>query len=71
MGYLDLRGLFDDIEQSTKRSLSYKGLIPSSEFNSDFYQQFLSVATATELEQDIISKETIEKIARINTYGKA
>lgn len=66
MRNLDNRGLFD--KEYTKRAVSYKGLIPSLDFNEDFYLQFLEYATTMELENDIINRQTIEKIARINTY---
>lgn len=38
-------------------------------FSCDAYQQFLSFATPYELENDILTIETVAKIAHINTYG--
>jgi hypothetical protein len=43
------------------------GVIPSLDFNWDAYQQFLSFATPYELENDILTKETVAKIALYNT----
>jgi hypothetical protein len=65
--YIDNRGLFARSDEDLKRSKSYKGLIPSTDFSGDFFSQFLHFATAHELESDTISKETIEKIARFNS----
>ena len=50
-----------------KRACSYRQLIPSLDFNVDFYQQYLHFATPGELENDIITKETIKKIAHFNS----
>jgi len=50
-----------------KKACSYRGLIPSQEFDSVFYQQYLQYATPNELANDIITEETIKKIALINT----
>ncbi len=54
-------------KEELKRATSYKGLIPSQEFDSVFYQQYLQYATPNELVNDVITKETIEQIALINT----
>jgi hypothetical protein len=45
----------------TKSLLSYKGLIPSINFNEDEYSLYLQYASAVELEKDIVS----EKIYRM------
>lgn len=70
-GYIDNSGFFDQLdrefEEALKREMSYKRLIPSMDFTGDFFSQFLHFATAYELEDDIITKETFEKIARFNS----
>ena len=45
-----------------KKVKSYLGKIPSEDFNQEQYEVFLSVASAEELEQDIITRETLHKI---------
>lgn len=50
-----------------KKLNSYYALVPSIDFDDDAYQFFLHFATAEELEKDIITKETMVKIAeRLN-----
>ncbi len=46
----------------TKSLLSYKGLIPSINFNEDEYSLFLQYASAVELEKDIVSEKTYRMI---------
>jgi predicted Rossmann-fold nucleotide-binding protein len=71
MSYINNDDFFKDLEEKKqimrKKACSYKGLIPSQEFDSVFYQQYLQYATPNELANDVITKETIEKIALINT----
>lgn len=44
------------------------GLNPSQVFNDDEYQSYLNFASAYELENDIITKETLDKIGdRLST----
>lgn len=50
-----------------KRKESSGGIIPSMDFSWDAYQQFLSFATPYELENDILTKETVQKMALYNT----
>lgn len=45
-----------------KKIKSYLGKIPSQDFNEEQYEVFLTVASAEELEQDIITRETLHKI---------
>ena len=45
-----------------KSILSYKGLIPSTNFNEDEYSLYLQYASAEELEKDIVSEKTYLKI---------
>ncbi len=56
----------DDHYQSEKliiKSLqSYKGLIPSINFNEDEYSLYLQYASAEELEKDIVSEKTYLKM---------
>ena len=48
-------------DQLKKRS-SYLGKIPSQDLNEEQYEVFLKIASLEELEQDIITKETLYKI---------
>ena len=56
----------EDWEEPTRKAiqkmLTYKGYIPSQDFNEDQYQTYLQVAPPHELEQDIISVETMRKV---------
>ena len=56
----------DDHYQSekliTKSLLSYKGLIPSINFNEDEYSLYLQYASVAELEMDVICETTYRKI---------
>jgi hypothetical protein len=56
----------DDHYQSekliTKSLLSYKGIIPSINFNEDEYSLYLQYASAVELEKDIVSEKTYRMI---------
>lgn len=38
------------------------GLIPSQVFNEEEYQSYLKFASAYELENDIVTKETVDKM---------
>lgn len=70
--YIDNSDFFKDLEKKQeimrKKTCSYRGLIPSHDFDSDFYQQYLKYATFNELDNDVITEETIKKIALINYY---
>ena len=56
----------DDLHQIEKlfyKSIhSYKGFIPSSDFNEDEYYLYLENAESYELEKDIITEKTYRKI---------
>ena len=56
----------EDWEEPTKKAiqkmLTYKGCIPSTDFNEYQYQTYLKVAPSHELELDIISVETMRKV---------
>ena len=56
----------DDHYQSEKliiKSLqSYKGLIPSINFNEDEYSLYLQYASVVELERDVVCEKTYRKI---------
>jgi hypothetical protein len=52
----------DFCEYQTKKRKSYLGRIPSQDFFDDVYDLFLSIATPEELEQDIITRDTLQKI---------
>ncbi len=62
----------DDHYQSEKlivKSLqSYKGLIPSINFNEDEYSLYLQYASYEELERDILTEETYVKIMKTLIY---
>lgn len=64
----------DDHYQSekliTKSLLSYKGLIPSINFNEDEYSLYLQYASAVELEKDILTEETYAEIMKTLIYEK-
>lgn len=45
-----------------KKVKSYLGKIPSEDFDPEQYEVFLTVASAEELEEDIITRETLHKI---------
>lgn len=45
-----------------KKVKSYLGKIPSEDFDTEQYEVFLTVASAEELEEDIITRETLHKI---------
>ena len=62
----------DDDYQSEKmiiKSLqSYKGLIPSINFNEDEYYLYLQYASSVELEKDILTEETYVEIMKTLIY---
>jgi hypothetical protein len=45
-----------------KRMIYYGGLIPSQVFDEYEYQSFLKYASAYELENDIVTQETLDKM---------
>lgn len=53
----------EDLALDIKKSLSYFGIIPSLDFDSDEYFLFLTLASEQELEHDIVSRETLHKIS--------
>ena len=53
----------DDFWQDElKKRSSYLGNIPSEILNEEQYSMFLDIASPEELENDIITKETLHKI---------
>lgn len=52
----ELKALF------TKVFKSYKGIVPSQDLNEEQYEVFLNIASPEELEQDILTKQTLDKI---------
>lgn len=56
----------DDHYQSekliTKSLLSYRGIIPSINFNEDEYSLYLQYASVVELERDVVCEKTYRKI---------
>lgn len=57
----------DDLHKSEqvllKKLKSYLGKIPSQDFNEEQYEVFLTVASPEELEEDIITRKTLNEIA--------
>ena len=51
-----------------KRKKSYLGRIPSQDFWDEAYQLFLEFATPEELEEDILKRETLQKISTALGY---
>lgn len=49
-------------EHQTKKRKSYLGYIPSQDFCEEEYDLFLSIATPVELQEDIITSSTFQKI---------
>lgn len=52
-----------------KRKNSYLGRIPSQDFWDEAYQLFLGFATPEELEEDILKRETLQKISTALGYN--
>ena len=52
----------DILMQTLKKRKSYLGRIPSQDFFDEAYDLFLSIATPEELEEDIITRDTLQKI---------
>lgn len=53
----------DDFWQDhLKKRSSYLGKIPSEDFDPEQYDLFLTIASAEELEEDILTKQTLDKI---------
>ncbi len=51
-----------NLMQTLKKRKSYLGCIPSQDFFDETYDLFLSIATPEELEEDIITRDTLQKI---------
>jgi hypothetical protein len=51
-----------DLEKM-KRKMSYLGRVPSVDFWDEAYQLFLEFASPEELDEDILTRETLEKIS--------
>jgi len=58
----DLQEYEDIFMQKLKKRKSYLGRIPSQDFWDEAYDLFLSIATPEELEEDIITRDTLQKI---------
>jgi len=52
-----------------KRKKSYLGRIPSQDFWDEAYELFLEFATPEELEEDILKRETLQKISTTLGYN--
>ena len=50
-----------DLEQMKRKS--YLGRVPSVDFWDEAYQLFLEFASPEELDEDILTRETLEKIS--------
>lgn len=55
--------VFEDV--FFKKVKSYLGRIPSQDFDSEQYEVFLTIASPEELENDILTRETLNKIMEI------
>jgi hypothetical protein len=51
-------------EYMEKRKKSYLGRIPSEDFWGEAYQLFLEIASPEELENDILKRDTLQKISK-------
>jgi len=51
-----------------KRKKSYLGRIPSQDFWDEAYELFLEFSTPEELEEDILKRETLQKISTALGY---
>ena len=49
-------------QEELKKRSSYLGKIPSQDLNEEQYEVFLNIASLEELEQDILTKQTLNKI---------
>lgn len=58
----DLQEYEDLFMQTLKKRKSYLGRIPSQDFFEEAYDLFLIIATPVELEEDIITRDTLQKI---------
>lgn len=47
---------------TTHKTIYYGGMIPSKDFDEYEYQAYLNSASLCELENDIVTKETLDKI---------
>jgi len=59
---LKIKCVFPDLEEKMKRKMSYLGRVPSVDFWDEAYQLFLEFASPEELDEDILTRETLEKI---------
>ena len=49
-------------EMTQNKPKSYLGKIPSRDFWDEAYELYLTIATPEELEEDIISRKTLQKL---------
>lgn len=59
---LKIKCVVPDLEEKMKRKMSYLGRVPSVDFWDEAYQLFLEFASPEELDEDILTRETLEKI---------
>ena len=59
---LKIKCVVPDLEEKMKRKMSYLGRVPSVDFWDEAYQLFLEFASPQELDEDILTRETLEKI---------
>ena len=55
-------------EKAIQKAISYRQIIPSTDFNEDEYSLYLQYASAVELEKDILTEETYVKIMKTLIY---
>ena len=59
---MKIKCVVPDLEEKMKRKMSYLGRVPSVDFWDEAYQLFLEFASPEELDEDILTRETLEKI---------
>ena len=55
----------EPMDVQKKRKRSYLGRIPSIDFWDEAYQLFLEFASPEELEDDILTRETLDEISKV------
>lgn len=64
MSYINMDDFWVHMEEQNKRKKSYLGRIPSVDFWDEAYQLFIEFASPEELDEDILTRETLNKISK-------
>lgn len=64
MSYINMDDFWEHMEEQDKRKRSYLGRIPSVDFWDEAYQLFLEFASPEELEKDILTRKTLDKVSK-------